>query len=262
MSTMFHSSARLREQLSQATSEERLQLTKLIDEARVTSYSAIELQKEACSSAGHSFGNIVRGEGISYLELLEDACENWGLTEVPSRYEKVKGNDYEHHDSSLYKFDLPDNQRNAIVDERTEVLEEMMITKVAMGIFESLPTEQREEVARQIQEQASKMGDVSYQGMASSVAVMAAAKAGGFGTYMLMSSVLSTVSMGTLGFGAYTLASSALSLLLGPAGLLAMGAVGLVKLGSPSKKKVASLGLAFAMISMRLRHQEHMTASA
>jgi hypothetical protein len=72
---------------------------------------------------------------------------------------------------------------------------------------------------------------------------------------MLMSSVLKTASLGSLGFGAYTLASRGLSLLLGPAGLVAVGALTLINLGSPSEKKVALMGLSCAMISLRLRNE-------
>jgi hypothetical protein len=53
-----------------------------------------------------------------------------------------------------------------------------------------------------------------------------------------------------------------LSVLLGPAGLVAMGAMGLIKLGSPSKKKVANLDLCCAMTAMRLRAQGKLEEAA
>ena len=64
---------------------------------------------------------------------------------------------------------------------------------------EKLTPEQQAQVQKQVMQQAATVGDTSYKGLAASAAVVAAAKAGGFGTYMLMSSVLSTVSTGTLG---------------------------------------------------------------
>ena len=253
--TMYHSSAGLRQCLKNASSEERQQLSKIADEYSDKSLSGEDLQKEVCSAAGHTFGNMIRGEGVSYLELLEDACAAWKIEKVPSRYDEVDGQDFEHLDSSIYKLSMPKDKRHDLVEQHVCILEDILVSKVAITLYEKMTPEQRSQIDQQISAQASKIADKSLTGTAATAAAYAAAKAGGFGTYMLMSSVLKTASMGSLGFGAYTLASQGLKLLLGPAGLVAMGALAIINLGSPDKQKVAMMGLSCAMISMRLRNE-------
>lgn len=276
MTTDYHSSERLRQYLEQATAEECMELKKVLDgplpafaEAhaffgtlQTKSLSPSKLQESICSACGHSFGNMIRGEGVAYVELLEDACEYWGVQKVPKFYEEVDGASIQNHDWKVKKLKVGRARSDAIIDARIVQLETLLLNKVALNLVDSMDPEKREQVGKQIAEQAAKIGDSSYSGLTGSAAAMAAAKAGGFGTYMLMSSTLSTLSMGTLSFGAYTFASSALRILLGPAGLVAMGAMGLIKLGSPSKKKVANLGLCCAMIAMRLRAQDILEEAA
>ena len=76
-------------------------------------------------------------------------------------------------------------------------------------------------------------------------------KLGGFATNTLLSTVMSAVSMGTLGFGAYTAASSILSVVLGPVGIVGVGAVALYQVASPNARKSLQAIATIAMVRQR-----------
>ena len=67
--------------------------------------------------------------------------------------------------------------------------------------------------------------------------------------------MLSTLSIGTLGFGAYSATSSIISLVIGPAGWLALGAYGAYRFGSPNKQRLLQIGVVCALIAERLRER-------
>lgn len=255
MSTDYYSSSKLRTYFKEASSDELEQLTKIVDEYSEKPFSAEKLQKEACSAAGHSFGNMIRGEGVPYLELIQNACEYWGVKDVPSMYDKAEGETYAKLDWSTQKISVTQAKRHSLVDERLAKLERLLVGKVAGDLYDKMTPDQKADVAREMSLSAGGTKRGNALAALAPAATIAAAKAGGFGTYMLMSTVLKTASMGTLGFGSYMLASRALSVLLGPAGLIAAGALGLIQLGSPSKEKVAKIGLCCALISMRIQHE-------
>ena len=59
----------LRELLSNATEEERLSITKLIDSSKNKPYKIRKLQEEISLLGGHGIINIFRGEGTGYLDV-------------------------------------------------------------------------------------------------------------------------------------------------------------------------------------------------
>ena len=81
----------LRELLSHASEDEKLTLTKLLDENQNISYSHERLQEEICLCGGHGVANIVRGQGTGYLDILDDIVEKLKIKGLPRYYGAIDG---------------------------------------------------------------------------------------------------------------------------------------------------------------------------
>lgn len=97
--------------LCKATSEECLQLTRILKDDRDrapyiynTPLSPDELLNEISIAGGNSFANVYRGQGNSYLDILDDVAKHILKKEKFPRYEI-----FERHDSAqFYEFNIDD----------------------------------------------------------------------------------------------------------------------------------------------------------
>lgn len=255
----FFSNWLLKEMLLRASNEERQALTNVLDGSSNKPFEAEELQSEICRFAGHGLGNLMRGGGVAYSELLFDAAKSLNIESLMSRYENV------YKDISIVDIDkverlvsiaTPD-LRLICINVYIDQIERQILAKLMAVAYEKATPEQRTAVDAQLAELVKTSHGKSLSGLSTGTALLAIGNVGGFATYTLMSSLLSTLSFGTLGFGAYTFASSLLSVVLGPVGWLALGVYSVVKFGGPNEPKVVQLAATCALISQRLR-EAHM----
>lgn len=253
----YLSSAMLIEVLTRAEHEERVALTKALQDGATRALTSPELQAAICAAAGHALGNFVRGgTGVPYAELLLDAAKYLKVEDVKSRYSSL------HEDLCLVELDGLTSERTKhvqpdvrlkLVDAYVDELERKILAKLMVVAYERATPEQRAAVDAKLAELAKSPEGKNLSGLSTSAALLVIGNLGGFATYTLMSTVLSALSLGTLGFGAYTLASSLLSVVLGPAGWLSLAAYGLFKLGSADEGRKVRLAATCAMVSQRLR---------
>ena len=90
MPSKFISNGALREVLKQATDDERLSLTKILDSDRSEPYSYIKLQEEICDQGGHSVVNLFRGQGTGYLDIVDDVADELKIRNIPSYMYEVQ----------------------------------------------------------------------------------------------------------------------------------------------------------------------------
>lgn len=129
--------------------------------------------------------------------------------------------------------------------------ESAILGKVAADIYTKMTPEQQAEVNRKFEAVARSLPDRDLRKAGTAGALLVMGNLGGFATYTLMSTVMSAVSMGTLGFGAYTAASSVLSVVLGPVGIVGVGAVALYQVASPDARKSLQAIATIAMVRQR-----------
>lgn len=257
MPAKFVSNGELRRLLENASIEERLALTKVINPESTTALNAVDLQKKICLSGGHGVANWLRGQGNGYIDIVRDVALALKIPDMPD-YTGGKA----FHGVSLWKWDelhiIQTEKRN--LDEcRRRGLEfvEMAETKVLLKLLEltysKLSAAERDAFDARLRDVAARFGERSTKGLAGAAGLLVIGNLGGFATFTLMSTVLSTISLGTLGFGAYTAASSALGLILGPVGWIALGLAGIHVLGKPSLKKTIPLVAQVAMLRQRIQ---------
>lgn len=75
MAEKFISNSELRNLLEIATDDERLALTKIIDESENKPFNSKKLQEEICLFGGHGIANFFRGGGTGYLDIINDVAE-------------------------------------------------------------------------------------------------------------------------------------------------------------------------------------------
>ncbi|TFZ03401.1 hypothetical protein [Ramlibacter rhizophilus] len=239
--------------LTAADREERLALTQVVNSEATVPLPPGELKKQMSLAAGHSVFNALRGgEGISYAEMLSDACDTLKVEGRRSYFSSpAHGVCIADADRSTAK--VPDGVTQA--DRKIAVLEyikdhqKMLLSKLMVDLYTGLTADQRRKVDAELDKLAKDNGLVS---VSQGAALLALGNAGGFATYTLMSTLLSAVSFGTLSFGAYTFASTALSVVLGPVGWIALGAYAANKLGAPSSPKVVRMAATCSMVYERL----------
>lgn len=104
----------------------------------------------------------------------------------------------------------------------TQEIETAVVAKVFQQMFDQLTPEQREQVVMEMKRNGC---DLTLEGVLLAGGVMAAARASGFGVYLMASTVLGglTSTLGiTLPFAAYMGMSQAIALAIGPVGWLAL----------------------------------------
>ena len=246
----------LHDTLSFASPEERLAVTRILHEGAKEPLAAAPLRKEISLCAGHGIFNFLRGDGVSYSELLYDAAGHLKVEEVVPRHQRIHG---DLRLAELDRFSLKDafalnvTLRVGLVDDYVSGLERKILSQLMQAAYEKATPQQRAEIDAKVAALAKSPEGKSLSGLSTSAALLALGNLGGFATYTMMSTVLSALSFGTLGFGAYTFASSALSVVLGPAGWLSLAAYAVYKYGGPDAGKVVRLAATCAMTSQRLR---------
>ena len=258
MPNKFLSNGVLKNLLERASVEERLSLTKILKPDASTALSGTQLQKAVCVAGGHGVANFLRGQGTGYIDILDDVIDSLKVEGVPAyRNDKV------FNGLSLWQIDEVDsikiNKRD--IDEckrlgvaHVEMAENKVLIKLLETAYQNMTKEQRQAFDSRVREVANQFGSSGGKGLAGGAGLMVLGNLGGFATYTLMSAVLSTISFGALGFGAYTAASSLLSLVLGPAGWIAVGGAAVHAVGKPELKVTIPLVANVAMIRQRIKH--------
>jgi hypothetical protein len=133
---------------------------------------------------------------------------------------------------------------------------ELAITqKLWDSAWQRMSPEQQDEFNQKLVAAAHDAGNSrSLKGLGIAGGGLLAAKASGFGVYLLASSTLGALTTGlglTLPFGAYMASSTALSWILGPVGFLGLGLLGFHKITGPNHQKMAIAIVAACAIRSR-----------
>jgi uncharacterized protein YaaW (UPF0174 family) len=251
MMTSYYSLRMLSGLLENASDEDKLALTRVFDESAATAYPHGKLVTEISEAGGHSVVNVLRGEGVSYCEILHDIAESLKVKDVESLNElTATGLTIQEMDRRINKVgnvDVVWSWRNRI-DAYVARHEQAIANCFFADCYKRMSAEQRIEIDRRVQEIASTLPDKGIATMAAPAAFLAVANAGGFATYMLMSSVISAATMGAAGFGVYTAASSVLHVVIGPVGWAALGIAAAYKLGAPNKQRCVRAAVGVALL--------------
>jgi len=247
----FISNIELRELLENATYDEKLSITKILDKTKKEPFSAKELQKEICWEGGHGIVNIWRGEGTGYLDIVDEVADELKIKYLPSYNLKVK---YFEETENL-RYTTEESRQKGI--EYAEEAEEKIILKLLELVYEELPDDKKEEFDRQINIVATKFDSDITKNLAGTAGLLVLGNLGGFATYTFLTTALSTISMGTLGFGAYTAATSLLSIALGPVGWAGLGIAGVLALGKPEYEKLIPLVAIVGAIRQRIKYENN-----
>ena len=251
MPTKFISNQVLRVLLTDATEDERLSLTKILDQNQKDSFGTIKLQKEICEMGGHGIVNVFRGQGTGYLDIIDEVAGELKIKGLPSYNFGVK---YFEEIENL-KFSREIAKQKGI--EYTENAEEKIILRVLELVYDKLDDNDKEEFDKQISKVAQKFDSNITHNLVGTAGLMALGNLGGFATYTLLTTSLSTISLGTLGFGAYTAATSLLSTVLGPAGWTALGVAGVFALGKPEYEKLISIVAIIGTIQQIIKYEKN-----
>ena len=258
MPKKFVSNAVLHSLLERASLKERLNLTQILKPLVTRPMSGTQLQQEICAAGGHGVANWFRGQGTGYIDILDDVIDSLKIEGVP-RYWGAKA----FNGLSLWQIDEMDSIRinKRDIDEcrklssaHVEMAENKVLVKILEAAYQNMTPEQRQVLDARISEVANQFGSRAGKALAGGAGFMVLGNLGGFATYTLMSTVLSTVSFGALGFSSYTAASWLLSLILGPAGWIAMGGAAIHALGKPELKITIPLVANVAMIRQRISY--------
>jgi len=86
----FISNSELRKLLSKATDDERLALTKILDENQANPFQSDKLQEKICLCGGHGVANWFRGSGTGYLDIIDDVAGALGIHDRSNYQLEVK----------------------------------------------------------------------------------------------------------------------------------------------------------------------------
>jgi len=254
MPSKFLSNRALRELLAEATPDERMRLTKILDEDQKVPFSSEKIQEEICVAGGHSVVNVLRGQGTGYLDILDDVASKLEIQGRMPYYGGDGGN-------SLFEIDQVDQLKVPEAEglkrglDYAAMVEEKIILKVLEMAYANMSAEERKEFDRQVADVAKDF-DADYSGkLAGASGLVILGNLGGFATYTFLTTTMSAVSFGTLSFGAYTTATTWMSYFLGPPGWAAIGAFGLFALGKPKMKKLIPLVAGVGTIRQRIKYE-------
>lgn len=255
MTSKFLSNIELAKILELATDEEKLALTKLIDNNQSYQWNAKKLQKEICELGGHSFINLFRGEGTSYLDILDDILNNLEIqNDLPSYY--TSNNRF----SALCDIDNIElikqqkNQANEQGIKYAKLAEQRIILQVLEKHYEAMSSSEKAEFDRKVSNFANQFESDPTKSIVTTAGVLTLGNLGGFATYTFLTTVMSGLSFGSLGFGAYTAATSMLSVALGPVGWISLGTFAIYSFGRPKYQKLIPIVIIIGIIRIRLEH--------
>ncbi|MFM5035930.1 hypothetical protein ACEUDR_02055 [Aeromonas veronii] len=256
MPSKYLSNGILRDLLSKATNEELLFLTKIINHEIKKPMTPQKLQNEICLCGGHGVANFFRGQGTSYLDMIDDVINELDIKGFPSYYSNSNKEPALHliDDINSIKINLDDAVAKNI--KYTKAAEEKIILKLLDESYKRMSPEERLNFDNQINDVAKKFGSDPTKKLAGTAGLIALGNLGGFATYTFLTTSLSAISMGTLGFGAYTAATSALSILLGPIGWTGLGLAAVYSYGKPKLNKTIPLIAAIGTIRQRIEYDE------
>lgn len=242
--------------LPHATSEEMLALTRVFDENAEVAESPSKLAAMICSAGGNALGNWLRSQGVPYSEVLHDVAKTLKVAGVqPLNALTATGLSVAEMDGRVFNNTVNSGVAQSWhwpVDAYMQRLEQDILKKFMADSYQRMTPAQRAVVDQQVVEMANRLPGSAIKGLTASAAFLMVANAGGFATYMLMSTAISTLTAGVAGFGVYTAAASILHVLLGPAGIAALGIATIYKLGGPNQQRCATAVLAVAMLRARL----------
>lgn len=138
-----------------------------------------------------------------------------------------------------------------------EALEEQLVRKIFEQMWLNFNQTQRLDFNNTVQRNLSSLGkDKELLQVGGIVGLMAAAKLGGFGTYLLASTALHGIA-GTVGltapFGIYKAVSSAMSIALGPVGFIAVSIFAIYKLTGTDYTKLMPAAMYIALLRYELQ---------
>ena len=241
---MFLSNSVLIDVLREATQEELISITSLIENEKVDkSLSISNIRKEICDIGRHSVVNFFRGDGIGYLEILYDISKELEIKNV-KYYDDVNELKYEKQISKEMGIKY------------AKELEERIILKLLEMSYKEMTVQEKKTFDEQMNQIARKYDNNTTTYLTGSAGLIALGNLGGFATYTFLTTSLSTISMGTLGFGAYTATTSLLSIIMGPVGWVGLGAIAVLTLGSPNTKKLIPIVAIIGAIRQRIDYKE------
>ena len=250
MPNKFISNAVLRDLLTQATVEERLSLTNILDKNQKKAFSSIRLQKEISKEGGHGVVNLFRGQGTGYLDIVDDVADELKIKNLPSYSVQIKY--YDEIENLKYTYEIA-KEKGIKYAKRAE---EQVIIKLLELIYEKLDDKGKKNFDQQVNKVAEKFGSNSTVGIGGVAGLSILANMGGFATYTFLTTSLSTLSMGTLGFGAYTASTSLLSVLIGPVGWAGLGVFAAFSLGKPGYEKLLPIVATIGSIRQRIEYED------
>ncbi len=256
MPSKYLSNGVLRGVIAQATNDERLSLTKLLDENQTVSYSYDKLQEEICLCGGHGTANFFRGQGTSYLDILDDIIKELEIKGLTPYFGAQNDNlslcfiD----DISIIKQPRIESIEKGI--KFAKEAEEKIILKLLEHSYEKMTQHERVEFDKKINEVAKQFGSDPTNKLAGAAGLIALGNIGGFATYTFLTTAMSAISMGTLSFGAYTSATSALSVILGPIGWAGLGAAAIYAYGKPEYQKLIPIAAIIGTIRQRIEFEK------
>ena len=271
MPKRFISNKELRSLLVNATEDERLSLTKLLNPKKDQAYTAKKLQKKICLEGGHDLMNKIRNQGTGYLDIIDDVLDELEIDGFPSYSDKVAyydelSPDYESSPSWIKDIvgavDMAPSLKYSKKKSRklgldyAEKAEEKIIWTLLEKIYESMDEEAQKSFDEQIQSVAEKYKSSSMNNVAGVAGIMALGNIGGFATYTFLTTSMSTITMGALGFGAYTAATSLLSIILGPVGWASLGSYAAYTYGSPNYNKLIPIVATIGVIRQRIKYEQ------
>ena len=251
MPKRFLSNNILKNLLENATEEELLSLTKLLNPENHLPYTSTKLQEEICLEGGHGVINVFWrfGDGTGYLDIVDEVLDELNIYSLPSYDLKVK-----YYDEINYlEYSKEEAVQKGI--EYVEEAEESIILKLLEITYENMSEDEKLSFDEQMNKIAEEFNSNATQNLTGVAGLIALGNIGGFATYTFLTTAMSTITIGTLGFSAYTAATSLLSFLLGPPGWTALGIATVFTVGKPNYQKLIPIVAIIGAIRQRIKYE-------
>jgi uncharacterized protein YaaW (UPF0174 family) len=250
MSTKFISNDVLIELLEQTTEDERLSLTKILNEYQKTPYTPKRIQEELSNAGGNSFMNLYRGEGTGYIDIVDDVLNKLELNGLPSYLLEIRHCD----EKDALEFDESEARKKGI--KYVEKSEEKIILKLLEQAYKKMSVEDKASFDEQMNHVARMLDSDASKNLTGVAGLMVLGNMGGFATYTFLTTAMSTITMGTLGFGAYTAATSLLSIVLGPIGWAGLGIFAAYSIGGENYQKTIPCVAIIGAVRQRIKYED------